>query len=238
MKLYMDLHTHTIESGHGYSTLRENIEAAQAAGLTYLGLSEHGPAMPGGPHVFFFSNYKVIPRQYGKLHLLCGIEANILDYEGTLDIDEELQQRMDYIIASMHPPCVPPGTREENTRASIMAMKNPWVKILGHPDDARYPLDYEALVGAAKEEKVALEINNSSLHPKSARKGGLENIRTLLEACKKYQVPVLLGTDSHICYNVGQFDRALSLLRNTDFPEELVLNGNPDNIAKVANHFE
>ena len=50
MNIYMDMHTHTIESGHGYSTLKENIEAAQEQGLKYLGLSEHAPAMPGGPH--------------------------------------------------------------------------------------------------------------------------------------------------------------------------------------------
>lgn len=237
MRLVMDLHTHTMESGHGYSTLKENIEAAKEAGLEYLGLSEHGPAMPGGPHQFFFSNYKVIPRQYGDLRLLCGIEANIMDYEGNLDIDGTVQQKMDYIIASMHVPCVPPGSREENTRASIRAMKNPYVKILGHPDDSRYPLDYEALVQAAGEEGVALEVNNSSLHPESARTGGRENIMELLTACKKYRVPVLLGSDSHICYSIGRFDAAMELLDSLEFPRELILNTDPENIRKVANCF-
>lgn len=235
MKIYMDLHTHTMESGHGYSTLRENIEAAKETGLTYLGLSEHGPSMPGGPHKFFFANYKVIPRQYGELHLLCGIEANIVNYEGKLDIPDGLQKKMDYIIASMHVPCVPPGNREENTRACIMAMKNPYVKILGHPDDSRFPLDYEKLVQAAGEEQVALEVNNSSLNPESARVGGKENVAQLLAACKKYKVPVLLGSDSHICYSIGKFDAAFAALCAADFPKELILNLNPENIRKVTN---
>lgn len=237
MKAIMDLHTHTMESGHGYSTLKENIEAAEEAGLSYLGLSEHGPAMPGGPHAFFFANYKVIPRQHGGLRLLCGIEANIMDYEGHLDIDETLQGKMDYIIASMHVPCVPPGSREQNTQASIMAMKNPYVKILGHPDDSRFPLDYEALAQAAREEKVALEINNSSLHPQSARKGGRENIISLLAVCEKHRVPVLLGTDSHICYSIGRFEAAMELIREVNFPMELILNYDLENIARVANCF-
>ena len=73
----MDMHTHTMASGHGYSTLKENIEAAKERGLRALGLSEHGPAMPGGPHVFFFSNYRCIPREYNGLRLFCGVEANI-----------------------------------------------------------------------------------------------------------------------------------------------------------------
>ena len=233
MKVIMDLHTHTMASGHGYSTLKENIDAAREAGLKYLGLSEHGPAMPGGPHVFFFSNYKVIPRQYGELKLLCGIEANIMDYEGSLDIDEALQEKMDYIISSMHVPCVKPGSREENTRASVNAIKNPFVKILGHPDDSRFPLDYDVLVQAAAEEGVALEVNNSSLHPLSPRKGGRENIAVMLEACKKYDVPVLLGSDSHVCCDIGRFDASFQMLDEVGFPYELILNGNSENIRRI-----
>lgn len=233
MNSIIDLHTHTIDSGHGYSTLKENIEAAKEAGLALLGLSEHGPAMPGGPHEFFFTNYKCIPRQHGDLRLICGIEANIMDYEGCLDLPERLLQKMDYVIASMHVPCVTPGSREENTRASICAMQNPHVKILGHPDDARYPLDYEELVRAAKEEQVLLEINNSSLHPQSARKGGRENITALLRCCMRYQVPVLMGTDSHICYTIGKFDAALTLLSEVGFPEELVWNDKPGQVLAL-----
>lgn len=234
MKIYMDLHTHTVSSGHGYSTLKENIEAAREAGLLFLGLSEHGPAVPGGPHRNYFGNYKCIPRQYGELRLFCGAEVDIMDYEGSLDLDEAMLSRLDYAIASMHVSCVKPGSREENTLASIRAMENPYVKILGHPDDSRYPLDYEELVKAAKREGVALELNNASLtHP--ARQNGRENIITLLKTCKKYDAPVLLGTDSHICYTVGRFEEALEVLRETDFPEELVLNANPESIGRLVN---
>lgn len=235
MKMYMDLHTHTVASGHGYSTLKENIEAAKAVGLTYLGLSEHGPAMPGGPHPFFFSNYRCIKRDFGDLKLLCGVEANIIDFDGHLDLKDSLLEKMDYVIASMHVACVKPGTMEENTRASIMAMKNPYVKILGHPDDSRYPLDYEALVKAAKEESVALELNNSSLDPNGSRQDGVKNMTILIQTCKKYEVPVILGTDSHFCDSVGRFDEVLALLQTLDFPEHLILNTDPENIQRLAN---
>lgn len=235
MKPIMDLHTHTMASGHGYSTLKENIEAAKAVGLKVLGLSEHGPAAAGGPHKFFFSNYRCIPRQYGDLQLLCGVEANICDYEGNLDIEESLLQRMDYVIASMHTMCCKPGTVEENTRASVMAMKNPYVTILGHPDDDRYPLDREAVVKSAAEFGVAIEINNSSLNPKAARQNGRENIKELLHLCEKYKVPVILGTDSHICYTVGVFDETLEILEEVSFPDELVLNYDIKNLERLKN---
>ena len=56
MKALMDLHTHSLAAGHAYSTLLENIDAALAVGIRYLGMSEHGPISTGGPHEFFFSN--------------------------------------------------------------------------------------------------------------------------------------------------------------------------------------
>ncbi len=233
MKIYMDLHTHTVASGHGYSTLAENIEEGKKQGLAFLGLSEHGPALPGGPHIFFFHNYRCIPRKYGDLELLCGAEANIMDYGGRLDLEEDTLKRLDYVIASMHVPCVVPGSEAENTRASIEAMRNPYVKILGHPDDSRYALDRRAVVKAAGEEGVAIEINNSSLNPLSARKGGRENIRQLLDLCGHYEVPVLMGSDSHICYGVGRFEETLQLMREVGFPEDLVLNTDPKNIRKI-----
>ena len=229
----IDLHTHTIACGHGYSTLKENIEAAKEAGLEFLGLSEHAPALPGGTHPFFFSSYGCIPRKYGDLCLLCGAEVNIMDYEGNLDLEEWCLDRIDYAIASMHIPCVKPGSREENTRALINAMKNPYVKIIGHPDDSRYPLDYEVLVQAAKEEGVFLELNNSSLNPKSPRKGGRENAIELLNTCKKYQVPIIMGSDSHISYTIGHFERALEVVEEVDFPKELIANYHPYWIGEI-----
>ena len=46
-KLVLDLHTHTLASGHAYGTIRENALAAHEKGLAGLGVSEHAPGMPG-----------------------------------------------------------------------------------------------------------------------------------------------------------------------------------------------
>ena len=51
MKALIDLHTHTLVSGHAYSTIKENVKAAKLAGLKYIGLSEHAPNMPASPHL-------------------------------------------------------------------------------------------------------------------------------------------------------------------------------------------
>ena len=235
MSYVMDMHTHTIASGHAYSTLQENIAAAREKGLMYLGLSEHGPAVVGAPRPIYFQNYKIIPRQYGELRLFCGIEANITDVEGHLDLDAFTLERMDYCIASMHTLVLSPGSVKDNTRAAVRAMENPLVKILGHPDDSRYPMDYEELVRAAAELRTVLEVNNSSLHPLSSRKGARENIHTMLEACMRYQVSIIVGTDSHVSSAIGDFTQADELLREADFPEELIVNADPGRIGAVVN---
>lgn len=235
MNYVMDLHTHTIASGHAYSTLQENIAAARERGLKFLGLSEHGPGMAGGPAPLYFQNYKIIPREYGTLRLFCGIEVNITDYQGHLDLDEFTLSRMDYCIASMHTRIVTPGSSRENTQAAVHAMEHPLVKILGHPDDSRYPMDYGELVRAAAGLQVALEVNNSSLHPLSVRQGARENICTMLENCMRYGVSILVGTDSHICSAVGDFTQAQQLLGEVGFPEELIINTDPGRIGEVVN---
>ena len=234
MKCFMDFHTHTIAGGHAYSTLQENIAAAMQQGLKFLGYSEHGPMMPGGPHFLYFKNMKVLPREFGNLKLFCGVEANIMDYNGTLDLEEELLSKLDYCIASLHTLCCKPGTVEENTRAVVGAMKNPYVTILGHPDDSRYPLDYEVVVKTAKEENVLLEVNNSSMDPKNARQNGRENVVTLLRTCMKYDCPIVLGSDAHFSDAVGNFAEVLSVIEEVGFPKKLIVNVDPEGWKKVV----
>ena len=47
MKYILDTHTHTLASGHAYSTIDEMIQAAADKGLKLYALTEHAPAMPG-----------------------------------------------------------------------------------------------------------------------------------------------------------------------------------------------
>lgn len=233
MKAIIDLHTHALASGHAYSTVKENIEYAKINGLKYYGLSDHSVNMPGGPHIFYFHNLKVLPKEVDGVRILKGMEANIIDYDGNIDVDIDKYLRgLDYMIASLHTVCLEPGTKEENTRATLNAMDHELVKIIGHPDDGRYELDYEAVVKKAKEKNILLEVNNSSLDPHSFRPNARENYRELLSLCKEYGVRIILGSDAHICYQVGKFEDAEKLLEDLDFPKELVINYHEDEILE------
>jgi len=136
------------------------------------------------------------------------------------------------MIASFHMPCITPGDIEQNTNSIIKVMEHEKVKIIGHPDDSQYPIDYEKIVKNAKEKNILLEVNNSSLNPNSYRQSAKKNGAKMLKLCKEYGARIILGSDAHICYSVGDFSNALDLLKEVDFPDELVINYNEDEIIE------
>lgn len=233
----LDSHAHTLASGHAYHTITEMVQAASQKGLELLALTEHAMAMPGTCHEFYFLNQRVLPRTMCGIEVLFGTEANIMDFDGRLDMSEGLLKRMDVVIASMHTPCIRPGTIAENTRACVKAAENPLVNIIGHPDDGRYPVDFDELAAAAKENHVLLELNNSSLNPEGSRKDPRPNDRKMLEACRKYGTQIIVNSDAHCCYDVGNHTLAYGLLEETGFPEELIMNRDVEEYKKYINRF-
>lgn len=238
MKFVLDTHTHTLASGHSYSTIREMAHAANERGLELLGITEHAPKMPGSCHEFYFQNLKVVDRHMCGVELLLGAELNILDPDGTVDLPEALLRKLDITIASLHIPCMTPGTAAENTRAYINAIKNPLINIVGHPDDRRYPVDYKEIILAAKEYHTLIELNNASLTEGGARVNARPLDIEILGLCKEYEVPVVVGSDAHIDLAVGNHDKAEALLREVDFPECLIVNQSVDFLKKYVNRYK
>lgn len=238
MKFVLDIHTHTLASGHSYSTIREMAHAANEKGLKLLGITEHAPKMPGSCHEFYFQNLKVVDRHMCGVELLLGSELNILDTDGRVDLPDSLLQKLDITIASLHVPCMTPGTQAENTRAYINAIKNPYINIIGHPDDRRYPVDYREIVLAAGEYHTLIELNNSSLTEGGARVNARPLDIELLGLCKEYNVPVVIGSDAHIDLAVGNHDLAEALLKETDFPEHLIVNQDVEFLKKYVNRYK
>ncbi len=233
MKDILDLHTHTIASGHAYNTIYEMAKSASDKGLELLGISEHTPAMPGSCHPIYFLNLRTVPRQLYGIKLLLGCEHNIMDYEGTVDLKPSFCKSVDYGIASIHEPCYRSGSIVQNTDAYINAMKNPHVHIIGHPDDGRFPFDYEAVVKEAKKQHVLLEVNTSSLHPNSSRLNARENYITMLNYCSKYEVSIIINSDAHCEVDVANHTAAWNLIEQVNFPTALIVN---DSLEKLASY--
>lgn len=226
-KIVLDMHTHTIASGHAYSTLTEMVRAAADKELKLFGITEHATGIPGTCADIYFSNMKVIPRKMFGVDLMLGAEVNILDYEGTLSLDKKHLDYLDIRIAGMHKFCYRAGTAEENTRAVIKAMESLEIDIISHPDDSNFPLEYREVVEASKKYHTLLEVNNNAIRA-TGRKNVRENYHTMLTLCRELLVPVIMGSDAHYMDDVGNVAYCQKVLEEENFPEELVMNYHVD----------
>lgn len=233
MKFLLDTHCHTISSGHAYSTIAELAETAAEKGLKLIAMTDHGPAMPGGPHIFHIGNLRVIPDYIKGVRVLKGVEANIMDFDGRLDLPDSYLKRLEIVIAGFHDVCIAPGSVEENTRALVAAMKNPYVDIIAHPGNPYYPIDIDRLIQCAYDTGKLIEINNSSFI--GSRKGSGENCRKIAAGAREKGVLLTAGSDCHICYDVGRFDKVAEIFEEAGMPEELVINTDPQKLIDYLN---
>lgn len=235
MKTLLDVHTHTVASGHAFSTLQEMAMAASEKGLKLLGITEHAPGIPGTCSPIYFRNLHVVPRQMYGVELIFGAELNIIDYKGNIDLEEFYLKMMDIRIAGIHSLCFTPGTIEQNTEAMLGAIRNPYVNIISHPGDGTAPLYFEPIVLEAKRNHTLLEINNSSLKPVRKKLSAKDNNIEILNLCKRYEVPVILGSDAHISFDIANYDNITELLNETGFPEGLIMNDKVEEFKKYIN---
>lgn len=222
MKFVLDTHCHTIASGHAYSTVHDLAREAKNVGLKMFALTDHGPAMPGGPHIYHIENQKVIPRVIDGVFVLRGVEANIMDYDGNLDLPDKSLENLDLVLASLHDICIKPGNAEENTKAIIGAIENKYVDIIGHPGNPAFEIDAQKVLKAAKENNVLIEINNSSFG--KSRPGSKENCIKIAKMAKEMKVNMIAGTDSHIAFQLGKFEHVKEIFKDIYMPEDLIMN--------------
>lgn len=221
--LIADLHMHSIMSGHAFGTVRELAQAAAERKLQLIGVTEHGPSIPGSCNSVYFGNLEDAPRTLYGVEMLYGSELNVLN-GGLIDLDDKYVACLDYGIVGIHGLCYENAGKLGNTRNVIACMENPKVRFVSHPDDNKFPLDYPALVKAAKDLDVALEVNNASFRKTGLRPGSRENYLQLLPLCAKEGVQIVVNTDSHDPGTVGDFSLAQAMLEKLEFPDELILN--------------
>jgi len=230
MRIIADLHTHTLASGHAYSTVNELALAAAQVGLKAIALTDHGPALPGGPHRYHFCAMRFIPRTIAGVRIFRGVELNILDEKGTLDLDQPVLEELEFVMAGLHEFCgFGDGDIDLNTQALLAAMENPRVKCISHPGNPLFPLHYEEIVMGALATDTALEINNSSISATS-RKGSCDNCIEIARLCARIGTPIMIGSDAHISQGVGVFDDALKLVAEAGIAENQVINASMERL--------
>lgn len=242
MKIIGDYHTHTIYS-HGKGTIRDNVEEAFKKGLKEIAICDHGPG---------HFTYGIKREDIGKmrkeidelnkefqpkgLKILLGVEANIIRYDGTIDVDDEIIGFLDILLLGYHFGALPetfkdgyklyilnflskkiPKMRKKvmdmNTSALIKAMDRYPIDIITHPGSKVY-VDIKRLARKAKEKDIALEINSSHSHLT------VEEIELALEE----DVYFYINSDAHSPENVGNLENGIERALKGKVPVERIKN--------------
>ena len=192
-----ELHSHT-HASDGHNTMEEMALAARERGRKYLCITDHSASMGFGADVppdeleRQIERVRALNQEMDGIELLIGSEVNVLP-DGSLDYDDDLLSRLDWVIASVHTSFRLP--EDEQTARIVTACEHPWVDCIGHLTGRKierrppYALDVEAVIDAAARTGTMLEINSSpdrrdliDVHARAAAAAG---------------VPIVINTDAH-----------------------------------------
>lgn len=130
-------------------------------------------------------------------------------------------------IATYHTSCTIPGTVEQHTESYLKLADNPYVNIIGHAGTEEFPFDYEKVVPVLGEAGKIFEVN---AHTFICRKKSIENCVAIARLCKKHGLKILVNSDAHSQYEVASCKKAFEMLKEIDFPEELIINTSEDRV--------
>lgn len=232
--LEIDLHLHTIASGHAQSTILEYINQAKKLRMKVIGISDHGP---GDSETLvseiYFRTLGRIPDKIDGVRVLKGIEANIINIKGDIDISDKVVGRMDYVMANFHG-----GTNyknkglRENTKAMINAIKSRKIAIITHPFvTGEFPVDVERISTEACRNNILLEINLSYFFGHKLKDFTVPNAKLIVATARKYGKKIIIGSDAHNIWELGndsnfmkKFKKAIGLTNDlviNNYPKEL-----------------
>ena len=240
MKIIGDYHTHTIYS-HGKGTIRENVEAAIEKGLKEIAICDHGPGHFSygvkRKNIFKMRNeIDELNKEYKDIKILLGLEANIMSYDGDIDVDKEILEAIDILLVGFHYGIIPTNGKsmyyfyflnpiskifpfvrkraiELNTNAMIKAIEKYPIDVITHPG-SKAKLDIEKLAMAAYRSNTALEIN--SHHSELS----IENIKIAL----KTDVDFIINSDAHHPDRVGDFEMGIERALKANVPIKRIRN--------------
>ncbi len=232
-----DVHMHTVETD-GKCTIEEMAEAAHARGYKYMAITDHSKnlAFANGlddrraeEHI---KKIRAADQQMDGIKIFAGIEVDILA-DGQLDLSDSVLEQMDLVIASVHSHMNQEPA--QMTERLLRAVSNPNTSLIGHPTgrlllrrDA-YQYDMEAVLKAAAQHKVAMELN--------AYPDRLDLSDRHLRMARERGVKIVINTDAHHTSHMEKIRYGVLQARRAWLTRNDVLNTLPaDKFAKAMKH--
>jgi putative hydrolase len=234
--LKIDLHVHTIASGHAHCTILEYIQQAKKLKMKVIGITEHGPGSTETlVSYIYFRELTRIPKIVDGVRILKGVEANIINAKGELDLDDDTLKRLDYVMANIHPDTpYKDGGPEINAQAVINAIKSGKINILTHPSVTKnIPVNVEKISEEACKNNVLLEVDIAYLSERRMKKDTLSNLKIMIDTAKKYQKKIIVGTDSHNIWELGDISKLDKIKKEIGLNDDLIINNYPKELFKL-----
>lgn len=236
--LNAELHSHSTWSD-GALSIADMARAARSRGLKMLAVTDHtqslGVANGLNPERLRQQRREInaIQAELGEdFILLQGAEVEI-KADGSLDYPDEVLAELDLVIASLHVSLRQP--REEITARLLKAIHNPHVDIIGHPSGRLLPnregadLDWEAVLTAAQDAGVALEIN--------ANPSRLDLDEVHARRAAQLGILLTINTDAHSPTDFDLAEYGVSVARRAGLTAAQVLNTwQPKEIRRWLQH--
>ena len=234
-KILGDFHVHTSLSGDGRSDIADVVAAAKSRGYRVLALTDHAEGTVSGvgrqPLLDQRERIRALQAELGdSMLLLHGVELNI-GATGDLDYDADFRAQFDFCLASVHDHFDLP--RDKQTARVIAAMRDPSVKMIGHLSARMIggrpgiDLDIDAILAAAEETGVALEVN-----------GGLPRLDVSVDVMRRARdrkIALVLTSDAHHSTELERVRFAsLNAQRAWIEPSQIVNTWEPERLAKWA----
>jgi len=241
-QVFADLHTHT-KFSRAKGSIRENAQAAKEAGLEVLGIADHGPANWGHGKTTSLDDFeaimaetKQVTQEFSGLKILAGVEADIISYQGELDVPLELQRKLDQVLAGFHLTVKPRNLEEgfefasewllaklgshqhekariHNTKSIVEAVYRNEIDIITHPG-LKISIDTTELARACAKRETALEIN---------AKHGVKSIEFIQTAAHE-GVKFAIGSDAHKPEAVGKLEAGVHSAQLAGLTPEQIIN--------------
>lgn len=238
MKAFAEFHSHSNYSGDGKASMEKMVLEAIRLGYSKYGISDHGYK-----NLAYGVKYKDYPKMRAEMdelkekyknqgiELLLGVEANILDDKGNIDVDDYILNYVDYVLAGYHFGIKPNGARgygnlvnnysrlfsykemDYNTNSLIEAMKNNNIFILTHPGD-KGPIYIKDVAKVAMDTNTVLEIN--------AHHDNL-SVKQILEI-KNMDVKFSVGADAHRPEHLEYISRAIDRAHMAGLKADRIIN--------------
>ena len=221
-----DFHTHTLYSD-GECLASSIAEVAEASGLAAVAITDHGPELSVGIDPakipLMFQDIEGA-REDANIPVLAGMEANVVNIDGAIDLDDEVIKKLDILVIGLHTLGTP--MQEELAKnyflAIMNAMRNNRVDVIAHPFRLHNNLapylsleDIDEFVKLAAKKGVAIEINSKYRVPSEE----------FLRACLKEGVKLSIGTDAHTTAEVGMVDWQMAMLKRIGASEDDLILG-------------